>query len=273
MECKNCQESLSASDDYCKQCGAKVIRNRITLRNLIESFSEQFLNYDNKFLQTFIDLFKRPEDVIGSYIDGTRKKYVNVISYFAIAITISGLQIYIINKFFPNVIDFSIFTNEKNDMITMNTYKTTTEYQSLLMMFTAPFYALISRVIFLKNKKFNYSEHLVIFMYVLAQLSILGTVITVLFAIIGISIGWTSIILMPIQIVYAAYCLKRLYKLSMERIILKTLLLFLILFVLFLIYTVLYVAYVTWYYGGVQEFIDSQKGVNYINSSVRNWTS
>ncbi|PHR71636.1 MAG: hypothetical protein COA67_06375 [Lutibacter sp.] len=70
-------------------------------------FNEQFLNYDNKFLQTFIHLFTKPEVVIDGYINGTRKKYVNVISYFAIAITLSGLQMFILNKFFPEMLDFS----------------------------------------------------------------------------------------------------------------------------------------------------------------------
>jgi hypothetical protein len=140
-------------------------------------------------------------------------------------------------------------------------------------MFTAPLYALISRIIFLKNKKFNYTEHLVIFMYVLAQLSMVGAVITILFAALGISIGWISIVLMPIQIIYSAFCLKRLYKLSMKGIILKTMLLLLIIIILFVIYIVLYAVYVTLIYGGMQEFIDAQNGVNYINSSLRNWTS
>ena len=85
MNCKNCDANLNQNSDYCNNCGAKVIRNRLTIKTLFSHFSEQFLNYDNKFLQTFIHLFTKPEDVIGSYINGTRKKYVNVISYFAIA--------------------------------------------------------------------------------------------------------------------------------------------------------------------------------------------
>ena len=76
MECKNCSSQLQENDDYCNSCGAKVIRNRLTLKNLFEHFGEEFLNYDNKFLRTFIRLFRKPEDVIGSYINGTRKKYV-----------------------------------------------------------------------------------------------------------------------------------------------------------------------------------------------------
>ena len=71
--CKNCESGLHYDVNYCSICGARVIRNRLTIRNLFGHFSEQFLNWDNKFLKTFIYLFKKPEDVIGSYISGTRK--------------------------------------------------------------------------------------------------------------------------------------------------------------------------------------------------------
>jgi len=245
----------------------------LTIRNLFENFSEQFFNYDNKFLQTFIDLFKRPELVIGSYISGTRKKYVNVISYFAIAITLSGLQIYIINKFFPETIDFSIFSTEESAALSKNAYQFSSEYQSLIMMFTAPIYALISRIIFLKNKKYNYSEHLVIFMYIMAQISIVSVFLQVFSGFLGISIGSASIPLFVFQIIYSAYCLKKLYDLSFKGILLKTLLLFLILFIILILYIILFVIYVKVFHGGIQEFYESQNPLGYIASFSINWTS
>ena len=100
MNCKNCNTNLSSDSDYCNKCGGKIIRNRLTIRNLFQHFSETFLNYDNKFLQTVKNLFVKPEDVIGSYGDGTRKKYINPISFFAISLTISGVYLLIFKKFF-----------------------------------------------------------------------------------------------------------------------------------------------------------------------------
>ena len=82
MECKNCSNQLSTNSDFCNSCGAKVIRNRLTLKNIFEHIIETFFNYDNKLLRTFIDLFKKPEKVIDGYINGVRKRYVNPISYF-----------------------------------------------------------------------------------------------------------------------------------------------------------------------------------------------
>ena len=81
MECKNCELSIQTHHNYCPSCGAKVIRNRLTIKALFAHFSEQFLNYDNKFLKTFRQLTTKPETVTDCYIHGTRKRYVNVISF------------------------------------------------------------------------------------------------------------------------------------------------------------------------------------------------
>ena len=79
MNCKNCEISLTGTDDFCKNCGAKVIKNRLTLKNLFLHISETFFNYDNKLLKTILHLFTKPEYVIDSYVNGVRKKYINPI--------------------------------------------------------------------------------------------------------------------------------------------------------------------------------------------------
>ncbi|AUC82244.1 DUF3667 domain-containing protein [Lacinutrix sp. Bg11-31] len=72
--------------------------------NLFEDFAYRYMNYDNQFLKTFY-LFTSPEKVIGSYINGTRKKYVNVINYFTIVLTLFGLQLFIMNIFFKDALN------------------------------------------------------------------------------------------------------------------------------------------------------------------------
>lgn len=261
MNCKNCKTELHLTTRYCNKCGGKVIRNRLTLKNLFTSFSEQFFNYDNKFLQTFITLFKKPEDVIGGYIGGIRKKYVNVISYFAIAITISGLQIYVMQKF---PIDMGGYLNpdpnlakiqqEMNESI----FKTVSEYQSLIMMLYMPFYALLARLIFYKNKLLNYTETLVLFMYAQAQTSIVIGLITIIIIPIGVSMTFLGLAIIPIQILYFAFCLKRVYNLNMSQIILKTLIFLIILGILFVIITAI-ASYIMFQNGMFDEMIEAKK--------------
>ncbi len=258
MNCKNCNDLINEKDNYCASCGGKVIRNRLTIKNLLEHFSEQFLNYDNKFLQTFIHLFTKPEVVIDGYINGTRKKYVDAISYFAIAITLSGLQLFILNKFFPGVMDFSAISRKETEEFNRQTMSFLQEYQSIVMMFYIPLYALMSKITFLKIKKYNYTEHLVIFMYIQAQISIISLFYTVGLLILGVPFIVLSYLIIPLMIVYSAFCLKRLYGLNFQEIILRTLIFLIILGVFMVILTIIMTGAI-FLMGGFDEMIEAKK--------------
>ena len=261
MACKNCHTSLSVESDFCNICGGKVIRNRLTVKNLFQHFSETFFNYDNKLLQTFINLFKKPEDVIGSYINGTRKKYVNVISYFAIAISVSGLYLLILNKFFPETIDFSIFAAPGQEEFNKNNVSFVQEYMSLFMMLYVPLYALMARMTFVGIKKFNFTELLVVFLYLQAQMSIVTAIASVIFSSIGINQGIMSIIFIPLMILYSAFCLKRLYNLNFQHIFLRTLWFLVILVITFFVIGII-ISIIMYSNGSFQEMIEAQRAAS-----------
>lgn len=239
MNCKNCKIELEATDDYCRNCGGRVIRNRLTFKSLFHHISETFFNFDNKLLRTFIALFKRPEDVIVGYIDGTRKKYVDVIAYFALAITLSGLQLFVLSKMdidMSNIYDTTTEVGKQQQAFTDAIYKYTSEYQSLVMMTYIPFYALLAMLVFRKYKRFNYTELLVVFLYAQAHISIA----TVLFVpLVGltdsISFAAYGMIVLLFQFGYFIYALKRVYGLTNMQIFLRTLLFLVIILVLFIL--------------------------------------
>lgn len=238
IACQNCNNTLSEDHDYCGTCGGKVIRNRLTMKNLFADFSLQFLNYDNTFIKTFIALFKRPEDVIGGYINGTRKKYVNAIPYFAIALTLSGIQIFVLNKFFPDTMSLESMSTNGMEKFQQDNFAFMQEYQSILYMLMVPLYAIISKLVFLNYKTFNYTEHVVINMYLSAHFSIVSAILVVSAATLGINFMTSGLILIALQIVYSAYAFKRLHNMTFKKIILKSLL-FLVLMVVVLILFIL----------------------------------
>ncbi|MFC4720782.1 DUF3667 domain-containing protein [Geojedonia litorea] len=259
MECKNCNTSLTLESDYCHVCGGKVIRNRLTIKHLLGYFTETFLNYDNKFLQTFISLFTKPDDVIGSYINGTRKKYVNVISYFAIALTITGIEWYILNTFFPDLIDMSSVAAKGQEALANESVSFVQDYISIVLMLFVPVYALMSKLVFFTLKKYNYTEHLVIFMYIIAQISIFGALINLTGVIIGIPLGHLVYINGPFQLIFSAYCLKKLYNLSIKGLLLRTLLFLVIFLLFFILFSALVVVVNIVMHGGVDAFMEAQK--------------
>jgi hypothetical protein len=258
MNCKNCNNELSTNSNFCNSCGAKVIRNRLTLKNIFEHISETFFNYDNKLLRTFIDLFKKPEKVIDSYINGVRKRYVNPISYFGLAITLTGLYLVITNKFYPETLDYSAFTAKGQEEFQKKLMNLTQEYMSIMMMLYIPVYALIARITFVGLHKLNYTELIVVFLYWQSQLSIISSVSIIITAIFGIKTSTVSMIYMPLMFLYAAYILKRLYQLSFGQIVLRTLLFLIILGVVFIIIVMIgvIIAFIT---GDMQQMIEAQK--------------
>ncbi|MFT7051970.1 MAG: hypothetical protein ACJAZK_002592 [Psychroserpens sp.] len=258
MECKNCKNQLPKNSDFCNECGGKVIRNRLTFRNIFEHISETFFNYDNKLLRTLVDLFKKPETVIGGYIDGVRKRYVNPISYFGLAITMSGLYLIIVSKFYPESMDFSILTAPGQEEFQQKNMSFVQEYQSLFMMFYIPIYALIARITFLGLKKFNYTELLVIFMFTQAQISILSAFSTIILAMCGITHGVISLVMLPLMIIYNAFVLKRLYELNIGSMIARLLLFFVILGVCLFIGGII-AAIIMFINGDFQEIMEAQK--------------
>ncbi|PWI31241.1 hypothetical protein DI383_00775 [Flavobacteriaceae bacterium LYZ1037] len=239
MNCKNCETLLKETDLFCSVCGGKIIKNRLTIANLFSHFSEQFLNYDNRFIQTLIKLFTDPVDVIDGYIKGVRKKYVNVISYFAIALTLSGFQMFFINKFFPELMNMDAPDPKGMEGFQQKNMDFLSEYQGLIYMALVPLYAIISRITFFNYKTYNYTEHVVINMYISAQAAIVSTIIILISALTNLNILVITFILLPLQALYSAYSFKKLYQLNFKSILLKFILFLLILILLIVVCIIL----------------------------------
>lgn len=78
------------------------------------------------------------------------------------------------------------------------------------MMLYVPIYALMARITFIGNNKYNYTELIIVFLYVQAQISILSGFAGVILVALGISQGIISIFSIPLMILYSAFFLKRL---------------------------------------------------------------
>lgn len=238
MDCKNCDTSLRTDYSYCPDCGAKVIRNRITVKNLWYDAVERFFNIDNTFLNTFLHLFTKPDKVIVGYITGVRKKYLNPISYFTIAVMLGGLFIFLNKQFFPEAMDYqfnsmNIQNMSESDKFGMELGKKFQdylfEYQNIFYILMLPFLALISRLVFINKKEFNLSEHFVMNIYGYSQMSICVNLLY-------ISLLWNSQLIYYaatingiFQILYFTYIFKKIFQLNLKQTIIKLLLFLVIL--------------------------------------------
>ena len=229
--CKNCGTPVQLDQRFCSHCGAKRMYNRLNTRNLLEDFTERFLNIENVFLKTFIVLFTAPEDVIHGYVEGLRKKYRSAFGYFAVALTITSIYTFFFRNWFIDSESFSELSNgfasgfESPEAKILNKpIDFILDYQSLFSFLCIPLYAVISKIVFWNYKKYNFIEHIVIYLYTYSQAQILTSVLGILFIWSEIAQVVISLITGLFPIFYTIYVLYKIFDLTPQKAILKTIL-------------------------------------------------
>ncbi len=237
--CLNCGMQFDEDDQNCRACGAKKIEERFTPKKVLNEAGERIFNIDNTFLRTFKDLFLRPQAVIGGFLAGLRKRYLNAFSYFTIAITISGFQVFVMKRFYPEVVSQMGVVDGKGNPISQILQDSIMEYQPVVMFATIPLLAFMGWLTFLTLKKHNYTEHFIIQLYSYSHLSILSALIGILSLVVRLNYVLFSLLSIPIYILYNMYVFKRLYLLSYKGIVLRSLFFLSILFVLYILLSVM----------------------------------
>lgn len=222
MECKNCHYKQPNPFNYCPECGARVIKNRLTVKNLTADILRSTFDIDSTILKTFRHLFSKPEVVVDSYVQGIRKKYVNPIGYFGVAITLSGLLLFLMRKFFRGGIDYDVWDQGVNQEAMGKVMNILFDLNTLLFIVYIPIFALAGWFIFNK-KDYNPTEYHVFSMYILAHWSIITFPVSVLTLLISPqSYLILGIPMLFVLIAYAIYAMQRLNKFSIGQLILRS---------------------------------------------------
>lgn len=234
MNCKNCANSLQTDYSFCPDCGAKVIRNRLTIKNLLSDITERYFNLDNTFLRTFLHLFTKPDIVINGYVNGTRRKYVNPISYFGIALMLAGFLMFFMRKVFDFEMDLDAFDQGMNPEFTKKMTDVLYDYSSLFFISYIPVFLIVG-LITLNKRKHILAEYTISVIYSLAQWSILSF-FTSMLVISSFPQYYSdySLLLTLFLILYFIYVQQKLNKYSAWQIIYKSVLFIGILSIIFI---------------------------------------
>ena len=210
MECKNCSTSLPSAYHYCPSCGAKVVHNRLTLKQVGQDLGNQVFNLDNTFFKTFKHLFVQPDAVIKSYISGTRKKYMNPIGYFAIAVTLLGVLFFFLRRVYHVDLTSNSFTDREGPNMDF-----IFDYQGLLSYLIVPLNAIMTWILFIDRKKLNYTEHLVANAYISGQVSFVQVLVCLpLFGLFDIRYDVFTWVFLVLTISYQFYVLKKVHQIG-----------------------------------------------------------
>lgn len=219
MNCKNCNSALQPKSNFCHVCGGKVVTERISTKVLIADFMANYIGWDNRFFVTLRSLILMPYDVLTSYLEGVRSRYMPPIVFIGIGVALATI---VYNSYSEEYLDITqslnntqfemIHKNYENGNIskenyqyqidnlenTKETQKTILKYFNIFSFISLPFYALISLLVF--GRKYTYGEHLVINCY-LQGLSFFGGI---LFFLVGIYI-WKPLFLFQLVFIIPYY--------------------------------------------------------------------
>jgi hypothetical protein len=200
MICKNCEGSLRTDFGYCPQCGAKIVGKRLTFR-------------------TFTHLFSKPEAVINGYISGVRKKHLNPISYMGIALTLSGLIVFLIQKYYRSLFDFTGGNTNVNPVFSEKWSDIVFDFNALFFLLYIPVLALPA-YLSMNKVRYNLAEHFIAFTYILAQYSIISFPISMAILLISPENYLEhSEPLLILTLLYAIYVMQRLNNYSTGKLI------------------------------------------------------
>lgn len=222
MECKNCSTTLNNDVNYCSNCGARIIRNRLSMKNLSHDVAERYFDLDNTFLRTFKHLITKPEVVIDGYISGIRRMYLNPIGYLGIALTLSGLLYFMLQKVFVVEMDMDVFNQGVNPELYKKIMPILGDFQSLVFILFIPIFGFAGWLT-LNKRGYLFTEYLVVMLYTLAQWSIISFPISLIVLIVSPQdFIIMSTIMLPFMLAYAIYVIQRVNNFSVIQFILRT---------------------------------------------------
>ena len=248
MTCKNCKNNLASDFEFCNQCGAKVVKDRISLKLLIADLLSRVLGWDNKLFRTIKKLVTKPEDLFSDYISGVRKRYVNPFTFFAIGATTILL---IFNQFTESYLSItnSNITEQFEEVSTINPTISNVEkptlskkaqarvdlkntqvelnsqvqrfmlkYFNFISFLMLPFYALIAWLVY--GKPYNFGEHLIINAYIQGFTFFINAIIFLISMVINPQLYLFGSLT---TIIFYTYAYSRFYKLSIGKTLLRLL--------------------------------------------------
>ncbi len=216
MNCKNCDQVLIESANYCNHCGAQVVLNRITFKEMTSQTVGKFFGWDNAFFRTVKALIINPRIIFEEYLNGTRKKYFQPIAFLTFCSSISLIFFNIFTEQFFEQSNLAFTSGSLTDAGSENnlTNEGYVEFQEFFLKYFIlfsflflPFYSYISRFIY--GKKHNFGEHLVLNAYIQGLIVLITLVFFLLSLLTDANIYYISLLT---YVIYYPYAFSRFYR-------------------------------------------------------------
>ncbi len=76
-KCLNCENDISEEDNFCSRCGQVNDLKKVSLKQYLSAYFDDFLSFDGRLLNTIATLIFKPGYVTKNYVEGKRMRYMN----------------------------------------------------------------------------------------------------------------------------------------------------------------------------------------------------
>jgi len=76
-KCLNCENDISENDNFCSQCGQVNDLQKVSLKQYLSAYFDDFFSFDSRLLNTVVALIFKPGYVTKNYVEGKRMRYIN----------------------------------------------------------------------------------------------------------------------------------------------------------------------------------------------------
>jgi Protein of unknown function (DUF3667) len=174
MNCKSCGASLEPAYRFCPACGELAYAHRLDIKHVIEEFIHAFVHADKGIFLLVKQLVVAPGKTALAYINGSRKKFFNPVSFLLIA---GGISFFLRDKLETNM---PAGSKKMAHLIGEFVHRYTTP----IIILTVPVLSFYSWLFFKSSGK-NYAENMVVNMYMMGEyhlFTILSFILPVVFA-------------------------------------------------------------------------------------------
>lgn len=169
--CLNCNTEISGK--FCSNCGQPASTHRFSLAHVFQhDFIHGVFHFDKGFFYTLKELFTRPGHSIREYVQGKRIRHFNYFTTIIILITIG----YFMKKW--TKVDGTVLYDDKRTVEGL--LKVLKEYSKITVFLTVPIISFVSFLFFRKSKQ-NYTENLVLNLYLLCGTLLISLLLTTCF--------------------------------------------------------------------------------------------
>jgi len=112
-KCLNCEIDISEDDNFCSNCGQVNDLKKVSLKQYLGAYFDDFLSFDSRFFNTIVALIFKPGYVSKNYVEGRRMRYLNPFRLY-IQITI---LFFLVVGVFSTIDNFKSIDEESSQLI------------------------------------------------------------------------------------------------------------------------------------------------------------